>query len=109
MKSRSSAPSKDSIGNASLPPPSVKDTNACVSPRVNNAEPCARGRTPSSISIGRTVLLSRPSIRGLPAKIFPRIIRAVRFSITSSAQDSSVDCARSVSGNNSAMRAFAAV
>ena len=26
--------------------PKVATTNACVSPRVNNAEPCVRGKTP---------------------------------------------------------------
>ena len=36
--------------------PSVATTMACVSPRVNNADPCAFGSTPTSIAIGRTVL-----------------------------------------------------
>ena len=33
--------------------PSVVTTIACVSPRVNSAEPCVRGRTPTSQVIGR--------------------------------------------------------
>jgi hypothetical protein len=41
----------------------VAITSACVSPRVNSAEPWARGSTPTSDTIGRTVLTSRPSMR----------------------------------------------
>ena len=48
---------------SSWPVPSVATQSACVSPRVNRAEPCARGRTPTSATIGRTVLVSRPSMR----------------------------------------------
>ena len=48
---------------SSWPVPSVTVTSACVSPRVNSAEPCERGRTPTSETIGRTVLVSRPSTR----------------------------------------------
>ena len=33
---------------SSWPVPSVATTSACVSPRVNSAEPCARGSTPTS-------------------------------------------------------------
>ena len=36
---------------------------ACVSPLVNNAEPCVLGNNPTSATIGRTVFVSRPSIR----------------------------------------------
>ena len=50
---------------------------------------------------------ARPSIRGLPAKILPRIIRAVIFSTISSAHDSNVDVAVVVSGNNTGIRVFA--
>ena len=46
--------------------PSVAATSACVSPRVKSAEPWARGSTPVRISIGRTVRVSRPSMRGSP-------------------------------------------
>ena len=34
---------------ASRPVPSVVTTSACVSPRVNSAEPCVRGSTPVRI------------------------------------------------------------
>ena len=49
--------------------PSVATTSACVSPRVNSAEPCVRGSTPVRIAIGRTVRVSRPSMRGSPSRI----------------------------------------
>ena len=52
---------------ASRPVPSVVVTSACVSPRVNSAEPCVRGSTPVSTVIWRTVCMSRPSMRGSPA------------------------------------------
>ena len=45
-------------------------TRACVSPRVNRAEPWARGSTPLRISMARTVRVSRPSMRGSPARIW---------------------------------------
>ncbi len=56
--------------------PSVLTTSACVSPRVNSAEPCVRGSTPVRIVIGRTVRVSRPSMRGSPARIWSRTIFA---------------------------------
>ena len=56
--------------------PSVAATSACVSPRVNSAEPWARGSTPFLISIWRTVRVSRPSMRGSPPRIWPRTMRA---------------------------------
>ncbi len=52
--------------------PSVVTTSACVSPRVNSADPWVRGRTPTFTVIGRTVIRSRPSIRGSPFRIFCR-------------------------------------
>ena len=52
--------------------PSVATTSACVSPRVNSAEPWVRGSTPSAIAIGRTVRVSRPSMRGSPSRIWLR-------------------------------------
>ncbi len=61
---------------SSLPVPKVATTNACVSPRVNKAEPCVRGNTPVRIVIGRTVRVSRPSIRGSPFKIWLRTVLA---------------------------------
>jgi hypothetical protein len=54
--------------------PSVATTIACVSPRVNSAEPCVRGSTPVRIEIGRTVRVSRPSMRGSPDRIWLRTI-----------------------------------
>ena len=41
---------------SSSPVPRVATTSACVSPRVNSAEPWVRGRTPTSATIGRTVV-----------------------------------------------------
>jgi hypothetical protein len=52
--------------------PSVAVTSACVSPRVNSAEPCVRGSTPRRTEIGRTVRVSRPSMRGSPLRIWLR-------------------------------------
>ena len=40
---------------SSSPVPSVATTIDCVSPRVNSAEPCVRGRKPTMLSIGRTL------------------------------------------------------
>jgi hypothetical protein len=51
-------------------------TSAWVSPRVNSAEPWVRGSTPLRISMGRTVRVSRPSMRGSPARIWLRTMRA---------------------------------
>ena len=47
----------------SLAVPSVAATSACVCPRVNSAEPWARGSTLVSIVIGRTSFGLRPSTR----------------------------------------------
>ena len=59
--------------------PNVATTKACVSPRVNKAEPCVRGNTPVRILIGRTVRVSRPSIRGSPFKIWLRTVLASKL------------------------------
>ena len=56
--------------------PSVAATSAWVSPRVKSAEPCTRGSRLVRISIGRTVRVSRPSMRGSPERIWPRTILA---------------------------------
>ena len=56
--------------------PSVATTSAWVSPRVNSAEPWVRGSTPTSATIGRTVLRSRPSMRLLVSRMFQRTILA---------------------------------
>ena len=53
-------------------------TIAWVSPRVNRAEPCVRGRKPTIASIGRTVLVSRPSMRRPSLRIAPRTMSASR-------------------------------
>ncbi len=55
--------------------PSVATTIACVSPRVNSAEPWVRGSTPVRMLIGRTVRVSRPSMRGSPARMLLRTMR----------------------------------
>ena len=49
--------------------PIVVTVNTWVSPRVNNAEPWVRGNRPVRIVIGRTVRVSRPSMRGSPARV----------------------------------------
>ena len=56
--------------------PSVATTMACVSPRVNSAEPWVRGRNGASTTIGRTVTRSRPSMRLLVSRMFQRTILA---------------------------------
>ena len=61
---------------SSSPVPSVATTSAWVSPRVNSAEPCARGSTPTSATIGRTVFRSRPSMRLPVSRMFQRTILA---------------------------------
>ena len=52
--------------------PSVSDERICVWPRVNRPEPCARGLTPTSTSIGRISSAPRPSGRRLSTAIFCR-------------------------------------
>jgi hypothetical protein len=54
--------------------PSVATTSACVSPRVNRAEPWARGSSRPRLRSGRTVLVSRPSMRTPSRRIAPRTI-----------------------------------
>jgi hypothetical protein len=51
-------------------------TIACVSPRVKRALPWTRGNTPVRMLIGRTVRVSRPSMRGSPSRIWLRTIFA---------------------------------
>ena len=76
MKRSVNSPASASMRCASRSVPSVAATTACVSPRVNSAEPCTRGSTPERISIGRTVRVSRPSMRGSPERIWLRTIFA---------------------------------
>ena len=52
--------------------PSVVETSACVSPRVNTAMPWARGTTRSSQAIGRISVVLRPSMRTPSARMRSR-------------------------------------
>ena len=63
MKRFQVSPSTVSIFCWSSAVPSVAVTSACVSPRVNTAEPWVRGSTPTSIVIGRISSKARPSSR----------------------------------------------
>ena len=63
------SPAMASITCSSRAVPSVAVTKAWVSPRVKRADPWTLGRTPVRIEIGRTVRVSRPSIRGCPSRI----------------------------------------
>ena len=49
---------------------------------MNSAEPCVRGNTPVRMLIGRTVRVSRPSIRGSPFKIWLRTVLASKLKIS---------------------------
>ena len=44
----------------------------CVCPRVKRAEPCVRGETPTSVSIGRISSVARPSGRRFSTAILWR-------------------------------------
>jgi hypothetical protein len=77
MKRSWNSPASASMRCASRSVPSVATTSACVSPRVNSAEPWVRGSTLLRISIARTVRVSRPSMRGSPARIWLRTIRGL--------------------------------
>ena len=74
MKRSRYSPASASMICSSRPVPSVTVTSACVSPRVNSAEPWVRGSTPVRMVIGRTVRVSRPSMRGSPSRIWLRTI-----------------------------------
>ena len=54
--------------------PSVSSDMICVWPRWKSAEPCVRGLTPTSHSIGRISSGSRPSGRFFSTAIFLRTI-----------------------------------
>ena len=62
-------PSKLSVLCSSSVIPKVVTTNACVSPLVNKAEPCVRGRTPTSQDIFLTSDRPLPSILFLSLSI----------------------------------------
>ena len=74
---------------SSWPVPKVVTTRAWVSPRVNNALPWVRGRIPTSQAMGRTVLVSRPSMRrpvfriSLRTMAFSRLLRAFGTTVAS--------------------------
>ena len=53
--------------------PSVVVTMPWVSPRVKSALPWTRGSSPTSLEIGRTVTMSRPSMRTPSSQIIVRI------------------------------------
>ena len=72
MKRSRYSPATASMICSSRPVPRVVTTSAWVSPRVNSAEPWVRGSTPTRMSIGRTVRVSRPSIRGSPDRMRAR-------------------------------------
>src|SRR5574341_157086 len=74
MKRSRYSPASASMICSSRPVPRVTVTSACVSPLVNSAEPWVRGSTPTRTLIGRTVRVSRPSIRGSPSRIWLRTI-----------------------------------
>src|SRR5918993_1290077 len=71
MKDWYDRPSSPSIICSDSLVPSVVVQIACVSPRVNSAEPCVRGRNPTIDSIGRTWSVLRPSIRLPSLRIAP--------------------------------------
>ncbi len=60
--------------------PSVTVTSACVSPRVNSAEPCVRGSTPTSLAMLRISSKARPSGRRRSFSISSRKMRSFRRS-----------------------------
>src|SRR5438132_587753 len=102
MKVRWYSPSSASIRCSSSLVPRVTTARACVSPRVNSAEPCARGRMPTSHVIGRMSAGPRPSAR-LPLS---RII--LRTSVYSRLWNTSFTW-RSRSGSSSFLKASTAV
>ena len=67
--------------------PSVAVTSACVSPRVNSAEPCVRGSTPTSMSILRISSNLRPSGRRRSFSISSRKMRSFKRSNSSLPSD----------------------
>ena len=59
--------------------PNVVTTRACVSPLVNNADPCVLGKTPTSHLIGLTSDKPLPSILFLVLSIFVLTISFSKF------------------------------
>ena len=54
--------------------PSAATENAWVWPRVNTADPCVRGPTPTSIQMSRISSASRPSGRFLSTAMWRRMV-----------------------------------
>ncbi len=59
--------------------PSATLERICVSPRVKRAEPCTRGATSTSVSIGRISSWARPSGRFLSTAIRLRMMSFSSF------------------------------
>ena len=59
---------------SSLDVPSVTTPRDCVSPRVNSADPCVLGSTPTSQSIARTSSAPRPSARAPSSRMRARTL-----------------------------------
>ena len=72
MYRRSDSSDRSSIRCPSFAVPSVSSVMICVCPRVKSAEPCVRGLTVTSHSIGRICSSVRPSGRRLSIAIFRR-------------------------------------
>src|SRR5438034_6086818 len=79
----SCATSIESMRCSSRVVPRVTDTSAWVWPRVNSAEPCVRGSTPTSQLIGRTVSRSRPSTRSPWVRTWLRDRKSTRLELQS--------------------------
>ena len=64
---------------SSCPVPRVATASACVSPRVNNAEPWARGKMPTSAAIGLIERVFAPVDHAYPPRTMPPA-RTISFS-----------------------------
>ena len=95
-------PSSASTICSSWPVPSVVTASAWVSPRVNSADPCASGSTPTSARMGRTVLVSRPSMRRPVSRTAPRTMDF--SSALTSAFAALASCPSSVSAHTASER-----
>ena len=62
---------------SSCPVPRVTTTRACVSPRWNTADPCVRGKRPTSLDRSRITSSPRPSIR-VPVSVISWKMRSFR-------------------------------
>src|SRR2546427_8942512 len=81
--------------------PRVVVTSPCVSPRVNSADPCARGKSPTSQEMDRTWSFLRPPMRQPSCVIIRRMCSYLRsssacltsFSLPHSSAPSAHSCA----------------